>query len=91
MDKTLKGNNPIQNAMAFSYLLENGRNKLLNDDLYNKAINQLEDNKETSFMTPGFKKEVIEIARYMANMEEKELRKYIFERVKEERKNEKGR
>lgn len=32
-EKILGKNNPMQNAIAFSYLLENGRKNILNDDL----------------------------------------------------------
>lgn len=86
MDKKLKSNNPLQNAMALNLLLENGRVNILNDDLYNKEIKRIENDKSNSLMTPEFRKEVMEIARYMASMKEKDLRTYIYERVKEERK-----
>lgn len=87
MDKTLKRNNPMQNAIAFSYLLDNGRLNILNEKFYNNEIKKLEHD-NSDFMSPGFKKEILEIARYMAEMEEKDLRNYIFDRVKEERKRE---
>lgn len=84
-ERRLKMNNPMQNAMAFSYLLENGKKNILNDDIYNQIIKDIENDNSNSFMTPQFKKKIIQIARDMAKMEEKELTNYIFERVKEER------
>lgn len=86
MDNTLKTNNPLKNAMAFSLLLENGRTKILNEDLYNEQMKKIENGETNSdFMTPEWQKDVLEIAKYMANMKEKDLRNYIFEIVKEER------
>lgn len=90
-EKILGKNNPMQNAIAFSYLLENGRKSILNDDLYNKAIKEAENDTSNPLMTPSFQKEFIKISRDMANMKEQDLRNYIFDRVKAERKAEKNR
>ncbi len=90
-EKILGKNNPLQNAIAFSYLLEYGRKNILNDDFYNKMIKEVENDTKNPLMTPDFKKEFIKISRDMANMKEQDLRNYIFNRVKEERKIEKSR
>ena len=90
-ERRLKMNNPIQNAMAFSYLLENGKKNILDDNFYNKELQRIEKSNGNALMTPEFAKEVVKIARDMANMEEKDLRNHIFNRVKEEKKSERAR
>lgn len=90
-EKTLGKNNPVQNAMAFSYLLENGRKTILNEDYYNKTVEQIKNDNRDLLMTPDFQIEVLDIARNMANMKEKDLQNYIYDKVKETRKLEKGR
>lgn len=87
----LKRNIPLQNAMAFSYLLEKGKLNILDDKFYNKELEKIERDTSNSLMTKEFRKEILKIAKDMANMEEKDLRYHIFERVKEEKRRERGR
>lgn len=91
MDKILRNNNKLMNDIAFSYLLEYGRQNILNDNFYNNQIKEIEQDKKNFLMTPEFKKEVLEIAKYMAGMKDKELKNYVYDKVKEERKMKKER
>ncbi len=91
MDKILRNNDKLMNDVAFSYLLEYGRKNLLNDNFYHNEIKEIEKGKQCFLMTPKFKKEVLEIARYMAGMKDKDLKKYVYNKVKEERKIQKDR
>lgn len=86
MDKILRNNDKLMNDVAFSYLLEYGRQNILNDNFYNNEIKEIEKGKKGFLMTPEFKKEVIEIARDMAKMKDNDLKKYVYNKVKAERK-----
>lgn len=86
MDKILRNNDKLMNDVAFSYLLEYGRKNILDDNFYNNEIKEIEKGKHSFLMTPEFKKEILEIARYMAKMKDKDLKNYVFSIVKEERK-----
>lgn len=91
MDRILRNNNKLMNDVAFSYLLEYGRKNILDDNFYNKELEEIAKEKKHFLMTPEFKKEVIEIARYMAKMKDKELKEYAFNEIKGERKKNKER
>ena len=91
MDKILRNNKKIMNDVAFSYLLEYGRKNILDDNFYKNELKEIQVEKGNLLITPEFKKEVIELARYMAKMKDKELKKYIFSQVKKEIKMQKDR
>ncbi len=91
MDRILRNNDKLMNDVAFSYLLEYGRQNILNDNFYNNEIKEIEKGKNSFLMTPEFKKEVLEIARYMAKMKDKDLKNYVYNKVKAERKMQKER
>lgn len=91
MDKILRNNDKLMNDVAFSYLLEYGRQNILDDNFYNNEIKEIEKGKNSFLMTPEFKKDILEIARYMAKMKDKELKNYVYDKVKAERKMQKER
>lgn len=91
MDKILRNNDKLMNDVAFSYLLEYGRQNILNDNFYNNEIKEIEKGKNSFLMTLEFKKEVLEIARYMAEMKDKDLKNYVYNKIKAERKMQKER
>lgn len=91
MDKFLRRNNKLMNNVAFSYLIEYGRQNILDDNFYRNQIQEVENEKKHFLMTPEFKKEVMEIARYMAKMKDKDLKNYVFDEIKDERKNQRTR
>ena len=74
--KILELNNPLQNSMALGVLIDYGRKNILNDDYYNNLINNTEKDKN-HFMTPDFQKEILKIARNMAELPVNDLYDYI--------------
>lgn len=82
----LKRNNPVQNEMALIYVLEHGRINLKNDAFYKTQLDNIEKNRN-GFMTPEFQKEVLKIARDMAQMDTQELYKFIASQNKIRNKN----
>ncbi len=94
MDILLRKNNKLMNEIAFSYLIEFGKRNLLDDEFYKKEL-KLQEEKEKGIigliLTPEAKKEIVEIARYMAEMKDKDLKKYVYNEVKAERKMQKER
>lgn len=94
MDRILRNNDKLMNEMAFSYLIEYGKINILDDEFYKKEL-KLQEEKEKGIigliLTPQAKKEIIEIARYMAGMKDKDLKKYVYNEVKAERKMQKER
>lgn len=94
MDKFLRNNDKLMNEMAFSYLLEFGKRNLLDDNFYKEQL-KIEQEKEKGIigliLTPETKREVIDIARYMAKMKDKDLKNYVYDKVKAERKMQKER
>lgn len=91
MDRILRNNEKLMNDVAFSYLLEYGRQNILDSNFYNNEIKEIENGKKGFLMTPEFKKEVLEIAKYMAEMKDKDLKNYVYNKVKAERKMQKER
>lgn len=94
MDKILRNNNKLMNNIAFSYLIEYGRQTILDDNFYRDAIKEFEEKEKGilgMLMTPEFKKEILEIARYMAKMKDEDLKKYVYNEIKEKRKRDKER
>lgn len=50
-------NNPLQNRLAIELLLQKGRENILNDNFYNKLLENVEKN-PSDFMTVDFQKEI---------------------------------
>lgn len=94
MDRLLRKNSKLMNEMAFSYLIEYGKKNILDDRFFTEQL-KLEEEKEKGIVgliiTPEVKKEIMEIARYMAEMKDKDLKKYVYNEVKAERKMQKER
>ena len=86
----LKKNDPVQNAMALVILLEKGKENILNDVYFEKILNSLE-NKPNALMSVEYQKEILYIAKNMAQMENKDLYDFIYDKVKNDRKQERGR
>ena len=84
-EKVIDKRNTIQNAFAINYLLQNGRNNLLDDECFNEMLEKAENNKN-SFATPEYQKEAMKIARRMASLTDKQFCEYIHDKVKEEKK-----
>lgn len=89
-EKTINKNNITQNAFALNVLFQVGRNNLLNEENFKNMIDNI-DEKKNAFMSADYQKEVYEIARKMAELQDKDLCMYIHDKIKEERKLEKGR
>ena len=86
----LKSNNPVQNAMALTILLEKGRENILNENYFKEMLKGIE-NKPNALMSVEYQKEMLNIAKNMAQMENKDLYEFIHDKVKDDRKQEKGR
>ena len=80
--KVLELNNSIQNNMALAMLINYGRKNILSDDYYNNLINNIEKNKDkNNFITSDFQKEILKIARNMAELPINDLYDYIKKEV----------
>lgn len=79
--ESLKRNDNPMNLMALQYLLNYGRNSLLNDDFYNEQIKKLEDDytneKGNQLLSKDYAIEIIKTSRKMASMEHKDLYDFI--------------
>lgn len=73
-------NNPLQNRLAIELLLQKGRENILNDNFYNKLLENVEK-KPNDFMTVDFQKEYIKISRDMANMTSNDLFEFIKDKI----------
>ena len=80
--------NLTQNGIALNILLQCGRNNLLNDEKYE---NMIKGANGTGLMTAEFQKQVYEIARNMAKLDDKGFCEYVFDKVKAEKRLERGR
>ena len=89
-EKTINKNNTLQNTFALNILLQVGRNNLLNEDYFKNMLDSIDD-KKNMLMSADYQKEVYEIARKMAQLQDKDLCNYIYDKVKEEKKLERGR
>lgn len=78
--RILEKNNPLQNQLALTLLLEKGRENILNDKFYNAMLKSVEE-KSSSFMTTDFQKEYIKISRDMANMPLNDLYEFIKDEI----------
>lgn len=86
----LKRNDPVQNTMALTILLEKGKENILNDNYFKEMLKSIE-NKPNALMSVEYQKEILDIAKNMAQMENKDLYDYIYDKVKNDRKQERGR
>lgn len=87
-EKVIDKRNSIQNGFALNILLQHGRNNLLNDKYYE---NMIKGANGTSLMTAEYQKEVCEIARNMAKLDDKSFCEYVYDKVKDSKKLERGR
>ena len=60
-EKVIDKRNTIQNAFAINYLLQNGRNNLLDDKYFSEILEKVDNNKN-SFATPQYQKEAMKIS-----------------------------
>ena len=89
-ENAINKNNTLQNTFALNILLQVGRNNLLNEDYFKNMLDSIDD-KKNMLMSDDYQKEVYEIARKMAQLQDKDLCNYIYDKVKEEKKLERGR
>ena len=87
-EKLIDKRNELQNAFALNILLQCGRKNLLDDYYYQNMINGIKNN---GMMTADYQKELYEIARNMAKLDDKGICEYIYDKVKNDRKLERGR
>ncbi len=77
----LKSNDHTMNILALEYLLQNGRVRLLDDNIFNEYLKKIEDDynsgKGNFLMTKDYSLEVVKSARKMALMEAKDLYDFI--------------
>lgn len=82
--------NTLQNKFALNTLLELGRRNILDNQYYEKMLNDI-DKGGSAFMTADYQREILEIAKDMAKLNDKDLCEYIYDKVKDEKKLERGR
>lgn len=87
-EKEIDKRNLTQNKFALNILLQCGRNNLLNDKFYEEMIKGANG---TFLMTAEFQKQVYEIARNMAKLDDKSFCEYVYDKVKADKKLERGR
>lgn len=80
--------NSLTNTFALNTLLEVGRKNLLDNNYFEKMLNGVNEN---SFMTADYQKEILKIAKNMAELKDKDLCEYIYDKVKTEKRLERGR
>lgn len=79
--KVLGKNHYLQNDIALSILIDKGKEKLLDDKVYNEMLEYVKVNPNT-FMTVDYQLECIKIARDMANMKKNDLYDFIKNEIK---------
>lgn len=90
--KDLKKNDRVQNQFALYYLLDNGKNNLLNDEFFSKFKKDIQDRDDKgSIISNGYAIGALEIARDMASLSHKEIYDFIYDEVKEQKRQERGR
>ena len=89
-ENAINKNNTLQNTFALNILLQVGRNNLLNEDYFKNMLDSIDD-KKNMLMSADYQKEVYEIARKMAQLDDKNLCSFIYDKVKDERRTERGR
>lgn len=89
-EEIIDGRNKLSNTFALNTLLEVGRRNLLDDQYYEKMFNSINET-ENSLMTADYQKEILEIARNMAKLNDKDLCEYIYDKVKSDKKLQRGR
>lgn len=87
--KLLDGRKTLQNKFALNTLLELGRKNILDNQYYEKMLNDI-DKGGSAFMTADYQREILEIAKDMAKLNDKDLCEYIYDKVKDEKKLERG-
>lgn len=90
----LKKNDRSQNQLALYYLFEYGKQTLKNEREVSKIKENIELNnkdKKNPIMSTEFLFEVVDIANEMAKLSENDLCKFIYEDVKEQKKQERSR
>ena len=79
--KILGKNDNFQNQCALNYLLNYGRNNLLDDNFFNNKIKETEDaynsQRGSPIMTKDYNIAIIKISREMASMDVKDLYDFI--------------
>ena len=66
-----------------------GRKNILDNQYYEKMLNDI-DKGGSAFMTADYQREILEIAKDMAKLNDKDLCEYIYDKVKDEKKLERG-
>lgn len=89
-EKTINKGNITQNMFSLNILLQKGRTNLLNDKIYKEMIDNADKN-VTPLMTGDYLREAINIARKMAELSDKDFCEYIYDKVKFDKKFERGR
>lgn len=79
--KILGNNHYLQNDIALSILIDKGREKLLNNNIYNEMATYIRNN-PNEFMTLDFQLECLKIAKDMANMRKNDLYDFIKSEIK---------
>lgn len=89
-EKSINKNKVMQNSVALAMLIECGRNNILQEAEFEKLSDTFI--KDTAnLMTSNFQEDILNILKKLANMEEKDLYEFIHDKVKDERRLEKGR
>lgn len=88
----IKKNNRMQNQFAFYYLLEYGRKNILDDaflDKIKEEISVRDDKKK--IITNDFMIVSLDIARDMANLNQDDIYKFVYDDIKELKRQERER
>lgn len=88
LDK-LRKNDRLQNSLALCFLYEYGRMSLLDENIYN-SIKERSKNQNTknNIITDDYMLESLEIAKEMCGLSLNDLCKFIYEDVKEQKRQE---
>lgn len=89
-EKTIDKTNITQNVFGLNILLQTGKTNLLNDEFYNRMLDNADKNAEP-LMTGDYLRGAIKIARKMAELNDKDFCEYIYDKVKADKKFERGR
>ena len=89
-EKTIDKGNITQNVFGLNILLQTGRTNLLNDEFYQRMLDNADKNAEP-LMTGDYLRGAIKIARKMAELNDKDFCEYVYDKVKADKKFERGR
>ena len=89
-EKVINKNNIVQNSLALAIFLEYGRKNILDEKTF-ADIQQSMKKQMGALMTEEYQEDVKNTRIAMAKMKDKEFCEYIHDKIKEEKRRERGR